>query len=89
MKTSMIFSVDTEGELTAIYSDDLVDLLSEGKATIQRASHVEPSEGGRDWTATMWNGIQLGPFKTRRDALSAEVAYLEKELFYGNSEIHQ
>ena len=67
-----------DGGLSFIYSDDLVDLLSLGDATITRASHVEPAAGG--WTADMSpvGGPVLGPFVLRSTALAAEVAWLQE-----------
>ena len=48
---------------------------------IFRASHVEPSPSG-GWFADLSpvNGPLLGPFTLRSDALTAEVAWLEKNI---------
>ena len=72
--------VNTEGEITFIYRDDLRGLLREGEASIRRVSNVEPDENG-DWIASMSDGTTIGPFTLRTDALNAEVAYLEKKMF--------
>ena len=79
--------IETTGEITAIYSDALADLCDEGTATITRASHVEPvvlenpaGEVMSGWAATMNNGIMIGPFRLRSEALEAEVTYLEQRL---------
>lgn len=74
----------TEGQMAFIYTDDLVDLLDEGVATVKRVSHVEPSPfpgGGIGWTADMSpvDGPVLGPFVTRQEALDTEVAWLKRE----------
>jgi hypothetical protein len=71
-------------QMAFIYTDDLVDLLDEGVATIKRVSHVEPSPipgGGIGWTADMSpvDGKVLGPFVTRQEALDTEVAWLKRE----------
>ncbi len=65
----------------AIYSDALEPLLDEGRATIRRASHVEPADGG-GWTADMSpvGGPILGPFRLRADALAKEVEWLKARL---------
>lgn len=80
-------SIDQSGVIEAIYSDDLAGLCELGAATITRASNVEPyaredwAAGG--WAATMANGVVLGPYRLRSEALAAEVAYLEARLFPG------
>lgn len=68
----------SDGIVRAIYDDDLADLLSElGEPHTQRASHVEPDGSG--WSADLSpvGGPILGPFTTRREALSAEVEWLD------------
>lgn len=69
-----------DGTLTAIWNDELASLVSEGKATISRASHVEPTEDGK-WTADLGpvGGPVLGPYPLRREALDAEIAWLRAE----------
>lgn len=73
------------GDMTFIYNDDLRPLMEQGDAVITRASHVEPTPGG-EWTADMGpvNGPTLGPFTTRSEALSTEVAWLEENHLRGN-----
>jgi hypothetical protein len=75
--------VKPDGTLVFIYSDALAPLLDEGKATVKRASHVEPHPDG-GWTADMTphakNGPVFGPFALRQEALDAEVAWLEQHL---------
>jgi len=68
-----------DGSVRFIYSDELCDLLREGEAEIKRASHVEPC--GAMWTADMSPscGPLLGPFRTRGEALQAEVEWLKTE----------
>jgi hypothetical protein len=67
--------------MTMIYSDEHAELLAMGKSETRRASHVEPC--GSKWTADMSpvGGPLLGPFDLRQQALDAEVAYLNRQLF--------
>lgn len=74
-----------DGTLQAIY-DEAVDLQQIGRAKIQRASHVEPAPTEPNkWTAdlTPVGGPVLGPFSTRREALNAEVTWLDTQLTRG------
>jgi hypothetical protein len=71
----MIF--DTNGSVRCLYSDAL-ELDRIGRLTISRGSHVEPTPDGQ-WTADMSPvcGPVLGPYRSRRDALAAEVNWIE------------
>ena len=70
-----------DGTAGALYSDDLAPLLHVlGPVTTVRASDVEPD--GLGWSASVraWvpgGAVTLGPFRTRGEALAAEVAHLE------------
>lgn len=77
--------IDVVGDIRCIYSED-VDLTKLGKATIQRASHVEPTTDG-GWTADMapMGGPVLGPFQHRSAALEAEVFWLSNRLLQNPS----
>tara|TARA_B100001109_G_scaffold215974_1_gene185193 strand:+ start:769 stop:1032 length:264 start_codon:yes stop_codon:yes gene_type:complete len=68
--------ISPQGEIRYIYNDALLSLTSLGAATIKRASHVEPCDGG--WQADLGpvNGPILGPFTTRQEALQQEVNWL-------------
>lgn len=78
----MIISVDTNGNMTAIYDDELTDLFEEGTVKIRRASNVEPDEKGQWWAEMLdGTGTRLGPFTKRQDALDEEKKYLERTLF--------
>jgi hypothetical protein len=82
----LVVKIDVEGTMHFIWSDELVSLLEAGKGTIRRASHVEPTTRGL-WGADLSpvDGPILGPFRTRREALDAEVAWLhENYLGVGN-----
>lgn len=78
----LVICVDKDGTLTMIYDDDLSDLLEKGPHTIQRVSHVEPDQCGYGWSATMVeDGMVLGPYWKRSQALAAEREYLEEKMF--------
>jgi hypothetical protein len=78
-----------DGTAQAIYSDEILPLAEAlGPAEVRRASHVEPAAGG-GWTADlgMSSGPVLGPFRTRQEALAAEVAWIRKHVLRtGNCE---
>lgn len=74
--------IEPDGQVRFVHSDDAASLFEEhvGLAT-QRASHVEPD--GKEWTVDLrpvggpvWRG-----FSTKRQALEAEVNWLEARLF--------
>lgn len=68
--------INPTGTIRCVY-DESIDLSSIGQVSIHRGSHVEPTSNGQ-WTADLSpvNGPLLGPFATRTDALTAEVAWL-------------
>ena len=70
--------VTPNGQLRHIYDDNL-DLTELGRATISRASFVEPDVFGH-WLADLSpvHGPILGPFVKRAEALAAEVDWLEQ-----------
>ncbi len=76
----MKIKVQPDGTITHIYTEKL-DLGGIGKVTTKRASCVEPNDDNK-WTAdlTLSSGPVLGPFKTRSEALAAEVEWLEKNI---------
>lgn len=78
----MNITVTSTGELQFIWDDALQPLLALGRATVRRASHVEPDKHGQ-WTADLSpvGGPTLGPFPLRSQALNAEVAWLEDHGF--------
>ena len=74
-------AISPYGEITAIWSDDLVSLVQQGNATIERVSDVEPTHYAQ-WVVKMRDGHVIPrAFAHRSEALAAEVAYLEKQLF--------
>lgn len=80
MKESMIVRIDASGNLKFIWDDALLPVFESGKGTIRRASCVEPTSEGT-WTADLApSGPLLGPFKTRKEALNAEVAWLKENV---------
>ena len=68
--------VRPDGTVEFLYEDGLRPLLALGRASITRASHVEPTPDGR-WTADLSprGGPRLGPFALRQEALDAERAW--------------
>lgn len=70
--------IERSGTVRCVYGETLA-LASLGSVTIQRASHVEPTDNGR-WTADLKpvGGPQLGPFVLRSDALAAETTWLSE-----------
>lgn len=70
--------VAASGLLRMVY-DDRFDLRAVGQPTISRGSQVEPTADGR-WTADLHpvGGPILGPFDFRREALAAELAWLQR-----------
>ncbi len=72
--------INSRGIVSTIYSEE-IDLTVIGRATIHRASHVEPmADGG--WTADLSPvaGPVLGPFTKRSEALAAEANWLADRL---------
>lgn len=72
--------VAKNGELHAIYDDALVPLFDGASVAVRRASHVEPQ--GRHWYADLRpvGGPVLNHFKTRQEALDAEVQYINQHV---------
>lgn len=83
-----LVKISKTGEVSYIYTDELVGLLSQGEASIRRVSHVEPTTDGQ-WTAQMEDGTLLGPYKLRSTALVEEVKYLEEKYFKGGKSVEQ
>ena len=70
--------INSSGDIRCVYGEE-VNLSELGRLSIQRGSHVEPTEDGQ-WTADLSpvQGPQLGPFDCRTQALAAEVAWLNQ-----------
>ena len=68
--------ITTDGQARMVF-DDRFDARCVGAAKIERGSHVEPTHDGR-WTADLSpvEGPLLGPFDKRKEALDAEVTWL-------------
>jgi hypothetical protein len=84
----MVIDISETGELRFVYQDELAELLREGLSRVDRASNVEPvnvepvqiianAGTGCRWIAEIFNGPRLGPFETRREAIAAEVEWIE------------
>ena len=80
----MFVWIRPDGALELVYEDALRGLLALGRATIRRASNVEPTPEGQ-WTADLGptDGPVLGPFETRADALDAERSWLVRHFDAG------
>lgn len=72
----IIFTPDGNGR--CVY-DEAIDVSAIGNVSIARGSHVEPNQEGQ-WMADLHpvDGPILGPFKSRSEALAAEVAWLHE-----------
>ncbi len=85
MTKEYTINITPDGVLHFLYDDALTGLMEAGRATVKRASHVEPEpEGGETvWYADMApvRGPKLGPFRLRDEALAAEVAWLVEHDF--------
>jgi hypothetical protein len=76
--------IQKDGRVRGIYGEEIaLDAL--GPVAITRASHVEPDSQGR-WLADLSpvGGPILGPYQKRSEALTAEVAWLEKNWIRGD-----
>ena len=75
---SLQLAISKGGEVRGIYSDELVPLVARG-ASVARASHVEPCEGG-GWQVDLspLGGPVLRGFVLRSIALEAEVAWIQR-----------
>lgn len=79
---SHTITIDLGGAACFIHDDDLFDAMRRlGTSRIERASHVEPDGDGNWWAdLSPRNGPVLGPYATRREALTAEREWLEVRL---------
>lgn len=87
MTNRKIITVRRDGSIQFVYDDKLRGLLSQGEATVRRASHVEPGDPGKGQNPLLWyadlapaGGEVLGPFNRRQQALDAEVAWLNEHV---------
>lgn len=73
----IVLTVTPAGRIRMLY-DERLDLRMLGRASIRRASHVEPTQVG-EWTADMGpsGGPVLGPFRLRSQALEEEAVWLK------------
>ena len=72
----------SNGKIQAVYSDALVSLIALGSSEIRRASFVEPCAGGWQADLSPFSGPVLGPFTLRSEALTAEIAFLERNILH-------
>jgi len=73
-----VISVEEDGSIAMIYSDDLISLIKKGVARTIRASNVEPV--GNKWSVDLTpigGPAQPTLYTTRAEALEAEVKWIE------------
>jgi len=77
-REEVIIVIDERGVGKTLYTES-IPLEKLGELKITRASHVEPDGKGK-WKADVRpsGGPVLKPFKTRSEALAAEVKWLKK-----------
>lgn len=70
--------ITPQGTIRCLYTDEL-ELSRLGPVELTRASHVEPTQDGL-WTVDLApvRGPVLGPYRWRRQALAAEVEWLQR-----------
>lgn len=75
----LVISFNDDGSVQGLYNEK-IDFEEIGNISIKRASYVEPING--EWYADLSpiNGVKLGPFKKRSDALQAEHQYINNLL---------
>jgi hypothetical protein len=75
-----LLEISADGRLRFVWDDRLADLVNAGETRVRRASHVEPAPGGWGWIAdlTPSGGPVVGPFRLRREALAAEVRWIQE-----------
>jgi hypothetical protein len=77
------FVIDNSGNVVTIFDDQLSELVANGGSIVtRRASHVEPELDGGLWSADLSpvNGPTFTGFRTRQEALDAELEWLSKNL---------
>ena len=73
--------IDPQGGIRHIYDDSLIDYdKAMGVFHVKRASFVEPRKTSRGWQVDLSpvGGPSFGPFHLRKDALAAEIEWLER-----------
>lgn len=82
-----VITVKRDGSMRFVYDDKLRGLLSQGQASVRRASHVEPGDPDKGLNPLLWYadmspsaGPLLGPFDLRDQALAAEVGWLNENV---------
>ena len=76
---------DADGEIGCLYTDD-IGFSDIGCLNVRRASHIKFDNVVQKWTVVLVDGTNLGYFKTRKDALTAEVGYLNRRIADGTIE---
>jgi hypothetical protein len=78
MKTLEI-TITPDGDVQCLAPDDL-DLRDVGQLYVRRASHVEFDNERAVWYVQLPNGIELGTFATRAEALAHEITHLNAKI---------
>ena len=83
-----IITIKPDGTMQFVYDDKLKGLMGHGQATIKRISHVEPGDPAKGQEPLKWYAdmapsgrpVVLGPFDERRQALAAEVEWINNNI---------
>lgn len=81
----MLIRFKPDGSISMIYDENYTAVMALGKKKIRRVSNVEPNEDG-DWVADMsplgpaHEGVKLGPYALRSEAITAELNYLKEHM---------
>ncbi len=78
-QTLVITIDDTDGTVGCLYTED-IDLTAIGSLNVRRASHVKYDNEVQKWTVHLVDGTNLGYFRTRTEAIAAEVDYLNQRI---------
>ena len=70
-----------DGVVTSLYTEE-IDLRALGTLHVERASNVEWDDNAQGWVVTLANGSKplYEVFRTRDEAIAAEVEYLQAHL---------
>jgi hypothetical protein len=72
-----IFIIDEMGDIRGLY-DETIDFRKLGTLTVERASNVEFSDEQQEWQAILPDGTVIASCPSRKEAIEAEIAWLNK-----------
>jgi len=82
-----VICIKRDGTMEFVYDDQLKGLMSHGRATVERASHVEPGKPEKGQDPNLWyvdlsplKGPVMGGFKLRNIALRKELEWINENL---------